>query len=407
MKTEGSNKIVILCIAFLVSALSFSQSSEQKALEQKRARLQKEIREINRLLLSEKKERGNVIEQVEALDKKINVRQQLIRVTNQQSNLLNRQINTNIRNVAKLREDLKLLKDDYANLIRNSYQNKTQNNRILFLLSSDGFFEAYKRFQYIKQYASHRKSQGEKITEKTDKLLKLNIDLTKQRKAKDVLVAENTKVKNALYREIKAQKDLLKSIRQNETKYTAKINEKKKETRRIDREIQRLIKSAIASSNRSSGSRSSNAFVLTPEARMVADNFSSNKGKLIWPVEKGIKSQGFGVYADKVYPGIKHQNNGVTIATDKGEQARAIFEGEVMTIITNKLGRRGVLIRHGNYISMYYNLSDVFVKKGDKVAAKELLGNIYTNRFDGATKLKFYLYRDTDKLNPEEWIYQL
>ena len=103
-------------------------------------------------------------------------------------------------------------------------------------------------------------------------------------------------------------------------------------------------------------------FVLTPEAKMVADNFSSNKGNLIWPVEKGIKSQGFGVYADKVYPGIKHQNNGVTIATDKGEKARAIFEGEVMNVITNRLGRRGVLVRHGNYISMYYNLSNVFVK---------------------------------------------
>jgi septal ring factor EnvC (AmiA/AmiB activator) len=140
---------------------------------------------------------------------------------------------------------------------------------------------------------------------------------------------------------------------------------------------------------------------------MVANNFSSNKGKLIWPVEKGIKSQGFGVYADKVYPGIKHQNNGVTIATDKGAKARAIFEGEVITIFTNKMGIKGVYLRHGNYISMYYNLSKVYVQKGDKVAAKEPLGEIYTNRFDGSTALKFYLYRDTDRLNPEEWIYQL
>ncbi len=407
MKLSSVNKLFVFLAVFLCSLFSFSQSSEQKALEQKRARLQNEIKEINRLLLSEKKEKGNVIEQVEALDKKINVRQQLIRVTNQQSNLLNRQINANIRNVAKLREDLSSLKKDYANLILKSYQSKAQNNRLMFLLSSDGFFEAYKRFQYMKQYASHRKAQGEKIAQKTDELLKLNLDLTEQRKAKDMLVAENTRVKNTLYREINAQKDLLRSIRQNETKYTAEIAEKKKEARRIDREIERLIKSAIASSNKSSGSRSSNAFVLTPEARMVADNFSSNKGKLIWPVEKGIKSQGFGVYADKVYPGIKHQNNGVTIATDQGEKARAIFEGEVMTIITNKLGRRGVLVRHGNYISMYYNLSNVSVKKGDKVAAKEVLGDIYTNRFDGSTKLKFYLYKDTSKLNPEEWIYQL
>ncbi|RNC92234.1 MAG: peptidase M23 [Allomuricauda sp.] len=407
MKLSSIYKSLFIVAALLCSSFALSQSSEQKALELKRARIQKEIQEINRLLLSEKKEKGNVIEQVEALDKKINMRQQLIRVTNQQSNLLNRQINANIRSVAKLREDLKLLKEDYANLILRSYQNKTQNNRLMFLLSSDGFFEAYKRFQYMKQYAAHRKSQGEKIALKTDEILKLNIDLTAQRKAKDVLISENTQVKNTLYREISAQKDLLRSIRQNETKYTAAIAEKEKEARRIDREIERLIRSAIASSNKRAGSTSANTFVLTPEAKMVADNFSSNKGNLIWPVEKGIKSQGFGVYADKVYPGIKHQNNGVTIATDKGEKARAIFEGEVMNVITNRLGRRGVLVRHGNYISMYYNLSNVFVKKGDRVTTKEVLGDIYTNRLDGSTKLKFYLYRDTSKLNPEEWIYQL
>ena len=159
----------------------------------------------------------------------------------------------------------------------------------------------------MKQYTAHRKAQGEKIAQKTDEILKLNIDLTEQRKAKDALISENTQIKNSLSREINTQKDLLKSIRQNETKYTAAIAEKKKEARKIDREIERLIRSAIASSNKRAGSSSSNTFVLTPEAKMVADNFSSNKGKLIWPVEKGVKSQGFGVYADKVYPGIKHQ----------------------------------------------------------------------------------------------------
>ena len=147
--------------------------------------------------------------------------------------------------------------------------------------------------------------------------------------------------------------------------------------------------------------------MLTPEAKLVANNFSANKGKLIWPVEKGIKSQGYGVYADKLYPGIKHRNNGVTIATDEGSQARAIFEGEVIAILSVPGGSRGVQIKHGNFISTYYNLSKVYVKKGDKVAAKEAIGAIYTSRFDGTTKLKFYLYQDSNRLNPEEWIYQL
>ncbi|WP_420603444.1 murein hydrolase activator EnvC family protein [Flagellimonas sp.] len=384
-----------------------AQTSEQKSLEAKRERLQNEIKEINRLLFAEKKEKGNVLDQMQALDQKINVRQELIRVTNQQSNLLNRQINVNIRSISKLREDLKILKEDYANLIQKSYQNKTQSNRLMFLLSADNFYQAFKRLQYMEQYAKHRKKQGEDIIIKTKELSVLNNDLVAQRKSKERLLAENRKVKKELFGEIETQKDLLRSIRQNENKYTAAIAQKRKEARKIDREIERLIKSAIASTNKKAGKSSRTKFVLTPEAKLVANNFSANKGKLIWPVEKGIKSQGYGVYADKLYPGIKHRNNGVTIATDQGSKARAIFEGEVIAILTVPGGSRGVQIKHGNYISTYYNLSKLYVKKGDRVAVKEVLGDIYTNRFDGTTKLKFYLYQDSNRLNPEDWIYQL
>ncbi|WP_136468172.1 murein hydrolase activator EnvC family protein [Flagellimonas onchidii] len=408
MPFKNSSYTYLLILVLLLGNSLFAQTSEQKALEAKRARLQKEIKEINRLLFAEKKEKGNVLDQMEALDQKINVRQELIRVTNQQSNLLNRQINVNIRSISKLREDLKLLKEDYARLIQKSYQNKTQNNRLMFLLSAENFYQAFKRLQYMEQYAKHRKKQGEDITKKTQELSELNKDLVAQRKSKERLLAENKRVKNELSQEIKVQKDLLTSIRQNESKYTQAITQKRREARKIDREIERLIKSAIASTNKKAGKKgSSTKFVLTPEARLVASNFSANKGKLIWPVEKGIKSQGYGVYADKLYPGIKHRNNGVTIATDEGSQARAIFEGEVIAILSVPGGSRGVQIKHGNYISTYYNLSKLYVKKGDKVIAKEVIGDINTNRFDGTTKLKFYLYQDSNRLNPEDWIYQL
>ncbi|MER3375870.1 MAG: peptidoglycan DD-metalloendopeptidase family protein [Allomuricauda sp.] len=408
MASKVSYCIYYLIFTIFISFSGHAQTSEQKALEAKRERLQEEIKEINRLLFAERKEKGTILDQMEALDNKINVRQELIRVTNQQSNLLNRQINVNIRNISKLREDLNILKEDYANLIQKTYQNKSQSNRLMFLLSAENFFQAFKRLQYMQQYAKHRKKQGEGIIKKTEELAKLNQDLVEQRKQKDQLVAENTKAKNELSKEVESQRDLLRSIRQNEAKYTAAIAEKQKEARRIEREIERLIRTAIASSNKSSGkSSSSTTFSLTPEAKLLADNFSANKGRLIWPVEKGIKSQGYGIYADKIYPGIKHQNNGVTITTDKGSQARAIFEGEVIAIISVPGGSKGVTIKHGNYISTYYNLSTLYVKKGDKVAAKEVLGDIYTNRFDGTTKLKFYLYQDSNRLNPEDWIYQL
>ncbi len=409
-------RVFLVCFLVISTLLSidaaFAQTNEQKALEAKREQLQKEIGEINRLLFAEKKEKGNVLDQMEALDKKINVRQQLIRVTNQQSNLLNRQINANIRNISKLRDDLKALKEEYATMIQKSYQNKSQQSRLMFLLSSKNFFQAFKRMQYMKQYTQYRKDQGEQIMVKTDELTQLNLDLTNQRKEKDQLIAINSRAKAQLMKEMKSQKELLGSIRQNESKYASAIQEKKREARKIDRQIERLIRNAIAASNKKAGAgkvtkTSSNKFILTPEATLVANNFSANKGKLIWPVEKGIKSQGFGVYKDAVYPGIKHQSNGVIITTDAGAKARAIFEGEVIAILSVPGGNKGVQIKHGNYISTYYNLSDLYVKKGDKVTIKAELGRIYTNRSNGQTRLKFYLYQDTSRLNPEEWVYQL
>lgn len=402
-------KFVSFLLVLFTAVSVFAQTSEQKALEEKRAQLQSEIRDINRLLFAEKKEKGNVLDQMEALDKKITVRQQLIRVTNQQSNLLNRQINTNIRNIGKLKTELQEVKDEYAKMIQKSYQNKSKQNRLMFLLSSESFFQAFKRLQYMKQYTDYRKEQGAQILAKTEELSRLNSDLNEERKVKEVLLAQNKKAKNQLFAEIQAQKALLGAIRKNESKYTSAIDKKKKEARKIDQQIEKLIRSAIAASNKKSGSSTKNSskFVLTPEATVIANNFSANKGKLIWPVEKGVKSQGFGVYADPVYPGIKHQSNGVIIATDEGSKARAIFEGEVIAILAVPGGNKGVQIKHGNFISTYYNLSELYVKKGDKVASKEELGIVYTNKNNGQTRLKFYLYQDTSRLNPEEWVYRL
>jgi len=406
---RGSRKHTILFLFSLFLALFVqAQTNEQRALEAKRARLQKEISEINRLLFAEKKQRGDVLDQIEALDRKINVRQQLIRVTNQQANLLNRQISTNTRSISKLRDDLEALKEDYGNMIRRSYENRSRQNRLMFLLSSQNFFQIYKRLQYMKQYTAHRKRQGETIKEKTDELTDLNRQLISQREEKRKLISENQKARNRMLTEVRAQKDLLKSIRQNESKYAAAVDKKKREARRIDEQIDRLIKSAIASSNRGSGrSGSATRFALTPEASALATNFSSNKGKLPWPVEKGVKKQGYGVYNDPVYPGIKHRSNGVIIATDKGAKARAVFDGEVIAILAVPGGNKGVCVKHGNYVSTYYNLQDLFVKKGDRVSAQDELGTIGTSTNAGLTQLKFYLQRDATKLNPEEWIYRL
>jgi len=406
--TKTYRLFFVLVVVLVFSFNSAAQTTEQKNLEAKREQLQKEIQQINRLLFAEKKEKGNVLDQMQALDKKISVRQQLIRVTNEQSNLLNRQLNTNIRNIGKLRDELKTLKEDYGLMIQKSYQNKSKQSRLMFLLSSESFYQGFKRLQYMKQYTKYRKEQGEQIVSKTDELKKLNVELSEQRKTKERLVTENTAAKKELVLEKNSQNELLATIKKNESKYTASIQKKQQEAREIDRQIENLIRSAIVSSNKKAGNTTNTTkFVLTPEAKIVAHNFSANKGKLIWPVEKGIKSIGFGVYSDAVYPGIKHQNNGVIIATDQGAKARAIFEGEVIAVISVPGGNKGVQMKHGNFISTYYNLSNVYVKKGDKLKTKQELGEIFTNVINKQTLLKFYLYQDSSRLNPEEWIYQL
>lgn len=401
--------LLVLAMGLGTTLGAFAQTNEQKALEIKREKLQSEIRDINRLLFAEKKERGNVLDQMEALDQKINVRQELIRVTNQQSNLLNRQINANIRNISKLRDDLETLKKEYGNIIQKSYQNKSKQSRLMFLMSSENFYQAFKRLQYMKQYTEFRKKQGEQIIAKTDDLARLNKDLNEERKVKEILISQNKKAKAQLMQEIKNQKELLVTIRKNESDYATAIEKKEREAKAIDKQLEKLIRDAIAAENKKSNNASSDTsrFFLTPEATIIANNFSANKGRLIWPVEKGIKSQGFGVYRDAVYPGIKHESNGVIIATDEGAKARAIFKGEVIAIIAVPGGNKAVQLKHGNFISTYYNLSNLYVKKGDTVEAKAELGDIYTNQSNGQTRLKFYLHQDIDRLNPEEWVYQL
>lgn len=409
MHCRGHFIIFFLVVFSLGNLTVFAQVDEQEALEARREQLQKEIEQINLLLFDQKEKRGNVLEQMEALNQKINVRQRLIDITDEQSNLLDRKINTNINAITELREELAELKDDYALMIQKGYQSKIQQSKLMFLLSSENFFQAFKRLQYIKQYTDFRRQQGEQIVAKTDELTQLNVELSTQRKQKQRLIAENRGAKRKMEQERKSQQTLLGSIRKDETKYASAIRDKQREATEIDRQIEKLIRDAIAAENAASGKDDSDPskFLLTPEAAILANSFTANKGRLIWPVEKGFKSQGFGVYADAIYPGIKHESNGVVITTDAGAKARAIFRGEVIAILSIPGGNMAVQLKHGNFISTYYNLSNIYVKKGDRVEAKTELGDIYTNRSNGQTRLKFYLHQNTSKLNPEEWVYQL
>lgn len=385
----------------------YAQDSRQVKLEQQKLRLQQEIKQINRLLFTNKKEKKSALEEVEDLAVKISTRQRLIRVMNEQANRLTQRINANQRIIEQQRKELATLKQDYAQMILRSYQSKSEKSRLMFLFSSEDFLQAYKRSQYLKQYAKFRKKQGESIDEKTNALQTLNIELAQQKEQKAALLKENKTVQVAFEEERKSQKTLVQTLKKKERSLRVQIQKKQKQTAAIDKEIQRLIQAAIAASNKAAGRGKSAEFSLTPEAKLISKNFIANKGKLPWPVEKGVVIQGFGTQTHPVVKTTKIKSNGVTIATPKNAEVRSVFDGLVMNIITYKGSNPTVLIQHGNYITAYTNLSEVYVKKGDKVSAKKTIGRVFSNPETGKSELKFSVFKNTTPVNPRGWVYRL
>ncbi len=387
----------------------FSQntSKRQKDLEIQRLRLKNEIKQINLLLFSNKKTRKNIVTEVEDIQVKMNVREELIKVTNAQLNLLTRKININERNISSQQKELGELKEDYAKMIRNSYASKSLQNRLMFLFSSESFFQGYKRIQYLKQYAQFRRKQGIAIAEKTQTLQKLNKVLIEEKSKKSKLVNENKDVQDQLKKERISQENLIKSLKLKERNLSTQISKKENQARKIDKEIDRLIREAIAVSNKASRGRGKKTFELTPEAKLIAANFEANRGLLPWPLEKGIVVQGFGRQRHPVVKTTTIQSNGVTIATTPSSKVRAVFEGEVMSVITFKGSNPSVLIRHGSYITVYKNLGKLYVKKGDKVQSKQAIGEVFTNQKTGKTEVQFSIFYNVKVLNPKGWIFQM
>ncbi len=403
--------IPYLLFCFLLgNQVIVSQNLKQQKLEEKRLALVKEIKKINSLLFKTKKEEKSVLTQVEDLNTRIDAMERLIKVTNQQANLLTRKINDNQSKISLLRKELKQLKEDYASMIVKSYKNKSQQSRIMFLLSSHNFLQAYKRFQYMKQYTKYRKKQGLEIQQKAKELQQLNTQLAVQKKEKQQLVSDNKLAKANLLKEKKQQQALIASLRKNEGKFAKQIKTKQRQIDKIDKQIDAIIAAAIAASNKNtatSGSTKSTSFALTAEAKALAANFTSNKGKLPWPVKTGVVVKRFGTTRHPQLPNVTTYCSGVEIATDKNAQARAVFNGKVMQIQQLKGANKAVFIQHGNYITVYSNLIDVTVQKGDKISTKQVLGKVFTHPLTHKTILKFLIYKNSTKLNPADWVFRM
>jgi len=394
--------LLFIIISFFFSLSSTGQSKSQ--LEKKRKQIQKEIREAQSLLIKSKKEAETLLSELDDLNKIISIRSRLIRTIDEEAEVLSEAISQNENEINALENNLEVLKKEYAKMVVSSYKSRSKQSRLMFLLSSESFGQAYKRLQYIKQYGNYRKEQGEQIKISAKVLNVLTDSLRVKEDEKRELLALYTKQKDSVDNEKTSQVRLVGRVKAKEKKYVSQIKSKQAEERKIDRQIDKLIAAAIAKSKKGTDKKATSGFNLTPEAKKLATNFVSNKGKLPWPVKKGLVTRKYGTQPHPTLAGITIQSSGIHIATEKGAKARAIFKGKVMSIQLQSGRKKLVLVQHGNYITAYTNLDDVLFKLGDIVNTGDEIGTIHTDAVNGKTILIFSLFKETQKLNPEPWI---
>ncbi|MCO6147686.1 murein hydrolase activator EnvC [Flavobacterium sp. NRK1] len=411
--------LIIFFIGF--TACGWSQSAQQRKLEQRKAQILKEMRDLQNLESQSKTKEKSVLSRIEENNAKIRLSQNLISTTSKQTRLLSDDIYANQLSINKLNRELKVLKEDYANMIVKAYKSRSEQSRIMFILSSENFLQAYKRMQYMKQYATFRKIQGDEIRAKMEELESRITKLKSQKKEKEKLLAESEKQKQTLEKDKDEQEKLIKNIRKDKKKYAAEIKKKKQEAKEIDRKIDKMIKEAIAEANRKAAAKASSAsekkeiaaaakkeptkIVLTKEEKLIASNFKANKGRLPWPVAEGYVSSKFGTHESPLEKGVIVDNKNIEITTKEGAQVRAIFDGKV-TFIQIISGTKAVTVQHGDFMTIYYNLASVNVSVGDKVSTKQTIGTIHTYPGSGKTVLKFFIVQNMNYLNPESWIAQ-
>ena len=397
------NRILFISI-LLIFNYGFSQdyNDQQKKLEAQKLSIQKEIKKINILVSENKKKTKTLLDNIEDVELKISVRNKLIEINNQQSNNLSNQIKNQNNKIYDLEIDLNNLKAEYATIVSNSYKKRSSKIKLMFLFASRDFNQAFSRFQYFKQYSTFRKDQANKITVTQQNLTSLIDTLENNRKQRQLIVDENNKIKKELEDEKQMKNSLFENLEKTNKNYLAEIRKKEKESKLIDNEIQKLIRLAISASNNNDSSV--NNFALTPEGRIISSNFLSNKGQLPWPLEEGIVTRKFGTQPHPVVRTTTINSTGLMIATYPNSVIKSIFEGEVLSVYGFKGGNPGILIRHGKYISNYQNLSQVFVKKGDKIKAGEEIGIIFTNGISGKAILKFSIFNELKPENPQNWL---
>ena len=393
------SRIILLLIVLISSSVS---SQTKQDLENQKKQIQEDIKKIELKLKTNSKQKKLIVSNAEDINYKIKLQQNLINNINSQLNLILREIDRNENRLSDLKQRELILKDELSKMLLSAYKKKSNLNKLMFVFSSTSFQQAYKRIQYFKQYANFQSKTLSKIKINSNDIKNVVVVLNSQKTNKKLLIDENEEIKRDLSIEYTGLNNLIAEVNKNQKRYSAEIKQKQKLTREIDKKIQRLIEEALAKAKKKDG-----RFELTEEAKLISKNFNANKGKLPSPVIRGSVVLGFGKQPHPIVKTTTIQSNGVRIRTSSDVEARTIFNGEVYSIIKSKNNTHTILIQHGNFFTVYKNLSDIYVKKGDKLKTKDSIGKIATDPLNGQTILSFSIFNNGVPQNPRFWIYKM
>jgi len=410
--TNNKNRFFLLLFlwaSFLLNPVHGYAQKTKKELENKKKQLQKEIEYTNQLLDETKKNKKLSLNQLVTLNKKISVREELISTINNEIYALNKQINDANTNIKGLQNDLVRLKTEYAKMVYYAYKNQDAYSRLMFIFAAKDFEQAYSRLKYFQQYSEYRHKQAEKITETNKHLVEQVQDLEHKKIDKRLLLGNQETEKQSLTTEKGEKEQVFSQLQEQESSLKKDLDRKKRDAEKLQLAIQRAIEKELEKAQKEAETENKPKplkLVLTPEAQVLSNSFEKNKNKLPWPVAKGIISERFGVHPHPSLANVDVNNNGVDISTSKGSLARAVFDGEVTAVVNMPGSGQFIIVRHGEYLTIYSNLKDVYVKVNEKVKTKQNLGSIISDDDDSKTILHFEVWKVKSRLDPEEWLYE-
>ncbi len=404
-------RTLLLLFWILIPILS-SFAQNKKELEKKKEQLKKDIEYTNQLLEQTKQNKMVSLNQLVTLNKKISIREELIGTISTEMLNLDAQIARTNAMINALEKDMKQLKDEYAKMIYFAYKNQNSYSRLMFVFASKDFNEAYKRVKYLQQYTQYRKEQKDLIVTTQNSLIAKRKELMDKKANKGNLLNNSQAEKGTLDQEKSEQVTVLNSLQVQEKKLRADLKDKQRAADKLNAAIEDLIRNEITSARKKAdvaglkNPENPASFNMTPEAQKLSNDFAGNIGKLPWPVEQGVVTETFGTHPHPILKGIMIKNDGIAISCHKGSDARCVFDGEVSGVIVIPGANKAVIVRHGEYLSVYSNLDETYIKMGDKVSTKQKIGLIHTNDEDAKTDLNFQIWKGTTKLDPSSWLYR-